>query len=109
MTAEETRAKAQAAFLTAVKGVPGHHVIAAMNIATPGIEWRHCSKAHLAESYARGQIGERVSLSWTACECMRVLNLEVLRHAALERGHGNPKWFEELRDLARAAIKGKTR
>ena len=89
-------------FLKAVKGIPGHHVIAAMNIATPGIEWRHCSKTSMAEAYAQHLSGKRFSLSWQANDGMTNLDLDLLRRAALERKHGNREWHTYYRPRSQA-------
>jgi hypothetical protein len=88
-----------ARFLAAVKGIAGHHIIAAMDVATVGVNWRHCGKRHMAESYATVMDGERFSLSPTANEGMARLNLEALRRAALERAQGNPQWREHYAEL----------
>ncbi len=81
-------------FLAAVKGIAGHHVIAVMDVATVGVNWRHCSKAHIASKFAVVQNGERFSLSTTANEGMARLDLEALRRAALERALKNPDWMD---------------
>lgn len=80
------------AFLAALRGIPGHHVIAAMNVATVGVEWRHCSKDQIAKAYATVKNGRSFSLSRTADEGMSRLDLEALRRAANERSLGNPQW-----------------
>ena len=76
-------------FLDATKGIAGHHVIAVMNIATPGVEWRRCSKKAMADDYALVMGGKRFTLASEANDGMRRLNLEALRRAALERQSGN--------------------
>lgn len=43
----------RAAFLAAMKGIPTHHVAYAMGQATPGVVWKGCTKARLAEAYAK--------------------------------------------------------
>jgi hypothetical protein len=81
-------------FLAAVKGIAGHHIIAAMDVATVGVNWRHCGKRHMADDYAKVMGGERFSLSPTANDGMARLDLAALRRAALERASGNPRWAE---------------
>jgi len=84
-------------FMKAVSGIASHHVIAAMDVATVGVNWRHCSKKHMADDYAKVKSGERFSLSPTAQAGMQNLDLEALRRAALERQQGNPDWIAHLR------------
>ncbi|TAL65844.1 MAG: hypothetical protein EPN79_11895 [Burkholderiaceae bacterium] len=88
------------AFLDAVKGIAGHHVIAAMNLATPGVEWRNCSKETMAGDYGRVMRGERLVMSYLALDGLRRLNLVSLRRAALERQAGNKLWFALYTGLA---------
>jgi hypothetical protein len=95
------------AFLHTMAGVPTHHVIAAMNVATPGIEWRHCSKSHMAESYAKVMQGSRMSLSGIANDAMQAIDLEELRHAALERGRGVAGWQASIQATMHEALYGK--
>lgn len=94
----------KAAFIAAMRGVPANHVIAAINLATPGIEWRHCSKSHIAQAYASVMAGRRVSLSLTANEALRAIDLAEVRQAALERGHGNPAWHHAIEATMREAL-----
>jgi ribosomal protein L44E len=44
--------KQRDAFMAACKGYTAHQVSIAMNKQTPGINWRKCSKGHMADSYA---------------------------------------------------------
>ena len=38
-------------FMAALRGIPVHHVTAALTSLTPGINWMRCSKTHMAECY----------------------------------------------------------
>jgi hypothetical protein len=98
-TIAETRALAAYqphydAFMQAVKGIPSNHLIAAMDIATAGLRWRHCSKAHMADWYARGKCGDRVTLSFTGMDGLLHLDLESLRRTAIERQLGTDQWHK---------------
>lgn len=42
----------KAAFMARFRGVPAHVVASAMNGVTSGINWRGCSKGHIAERWA---------------------------------------------------------
>lgn len=86
-------------FMDAFHGVKGHHVIAVMNIVTPGIEWRHCSKGYIADSYATAMLGSRISLHPDSSERMRRLDFESARRAAIERDLGNNHWFKFYHQL----------
>lgn len=83
-------------FLDAFRGVPSCDVIGFMNRITPAITWRHCSKAHIAESYAQAMVGERVGMDIHSGPALRKLDLESARRAALERGRGGAfsDWFD---------------
>lgn len=89
-------------FMAAFRGIQTHDVVGLMNRVSHGIEWRHCSKAHMGEHYARALCGERVSMSGGREEAqMRGFDLESGRRAALERGLKGKwsGWFEHYTPL----------
>lgn len=90
------------AFLAAVRGISTNHVIAVMNRATPGVEWRHCSKTLMAEDYGKAMVTGRFTMSIQADKGMCRLNLEALRRAALERQSGRD-WIEHYQPLPEEA------
>ena len=74
-------------FMAAVKGVPGHHVAAALRVMTPGVDWTGCSKSHMASDYASARRG-RVTVS----KYLATIALSALRAKAIARGDGRPDW-----------------
>lgn len=70
-------------FMDAVKGIEKHHVVFAMNALTPGIDWRGCSKGHMAESWARNIVGFRTTMDFTA---------ERVARMARARQNGQADW-----------------
>ena len=52
MTLTETEQARHDAFIAAVRGFDAYTVARAMNEMTPGIDWRGCKRANLAEKYA---------------------------------------------------------
>lgn len=48
-----TREEYEAAFLAAVRGIPTDTVGKAMTRHSSGVNWRGCTKAHMAEEYGR--------------------------------------------------------
>ena len=91
-------------FIRAMHGIPTHHVVAAMNAATSGINWTGCSKSHMADRYAQVMCEMRFSLSSTANTAMRAIDLQELRRAAIERSLKNPDWSKAIEVTMRAAI-----
>ena len=49
MTEQRTREQ----FMAAVKDLTAWEVAKAMNTLTPGVNWKGCSKGHMAESWVR--------------------------------------------------------
>lgn len=60
------------AFMAATKGVDAHTVARALSKLTPGLNWRRCSRGHMAQEYARA--GEERAYS-----AVKALNLEKLQ------------------------------
>lgn len=93
-------------FLEAVRGIPVHHVIAAMDYAVVGVRWRHCSKGHMADKYARAMNGERWTISSSAVVTMPAIDLKALRTACLNRMAVSHDWYLEIQQIAAQAIRG---
>lgn len=54
-------------FMAAMRGLPGHHVTAALNTYHRGVNWTKCSKGHIAECYENAaMLGERAPFRWLA-------------------------------------------
>lgn len=73
-------------FMAAVRGIQTHHVIAAMNTLTPGINWMRCTKGHMAECFDKAD-GARATYPG-----LRGLDLDTLARRATARAAGQSDW-----------------
>lgn len=74
-------------FMQALRGIKGHHVIAALHTLSNGINWGDCPKELLADEYARGKNEPHL-----AYRSMIALDLEKLARRAKARQDGNENW-----------------
>lgn len=75
------RSMNKALFLAAVKGIEARHVSRALNMMTPGHDWRDCSKTLMAENYAI----DNDDIVYTRRGCLHNLDLSKLVRLAKER------------------------
>lgn len=75
-------------FLDVMRGIPAHHVTKALMTMTPGIDFRGCSKALMADCYVRSNTQGRSPYHASMCG----LDLEKVRRRALARMSGDREW-----------------
>lgn len=90
----ERRRTHKDAFMQAVKGIPGNHVIKAFGLYTPGVNWQRCSKHDMSSMYADSMMGKKTSMNSYDVDSVREMDLQQLRRRALARMSGDHRWFE---------------
>jgi hypothetical protein len=75
------------ALLEALRGIDTSTAMIVLSAHTSGIDWRGCTKGHVADAYAKSMRGEPFSHL-----VMRGLDLETIRRRALARQAGDSNW-----------------
>lgn len=84
-----TREQLRAAFMAALRGVPAHHVTAALHTLTWDVNWNGCSKGHIADEWSAAHDPHGRNLHHPALSRVKLATLAARARA---RAAGLPDW-----------------